>query len=184
MKPACCHREAPSGAVAISNSRHRDCFVALAMTTEPSRRSFVHRGFVPGLDWDLPEGRTAGQDLGAGNLFLAAIIAVHLADDVEGGAPFVSRAGSTDTLTRGPHPAGGQFVEPGAAGVVPVQPRLCARSGVRAGLVAFALHPLAQQLAVAAHRFGLFARPPLRRLLVTAPQLHLSKYPFALHFLL
>jgi hypothetical protein len=54
----------------------------------------------------------------------------------------------------------------------------------RQGSVALALQPLAQQLAVAAHRFGLFARPPLRGLLVIAAQLHFSEYPFALHFFL
>ena len=47
-----------------------------------------------------------------------------------------------------------------------------------------ALHALAQQLAVAAHRLGLFAGAALRRLLVIAPQLHFPEHPFALHFLL
>src|SRR6516165_6572783 len=51
-------------------------------------------------------------------------------------------------------------------------------------LIALALHALAQQLAIASDRFGFFARPPFRRLLVIAPQLHFSEYSFALHFLL
>src|SRR5215208_3233392 len=50
--------------------------------------------------------------------------------------------------------------------------------------VALALHALAQQLAVAAHRLRLFAGPPLRGLLVTAPQLHFPEHPFALHLFL
>src|SRR5690348_4278681 len=67
---------------------------------------------------------------------------------------------------------------------------ICAFAGTaalvphREGSVAFALHSLAQELAVTPHRFGLFARPPLRRLLVIAAQLHFSEHPFALHFLL
>src|SRR5215831_16218070 len=58
------------------------------------------------------------------------------------------------------------------------------RPSAPAGSVALALHAFAQQFAITAHRFGLFPRPPLRGLLVTAAQLHLSKHPFALHFLL
>jgi hypothetical protein len=54
----------------------------------------------------------------------------------------------------------------------------------RRGSVALALQPLAQEFAVAAHRFGLFPRPPLRGFLVVAAQLHFSEYPFALHFFL
>jgi len=50
--------------------------------------------------------------------------------------------------------------------------------------VAFALHPLAQELAIASDCLGFFPRPPFRRLLVIAPQLHFSKYALALHFLL
>ena len=51
------------------------------------------------------------------------------------------------------------------------------------GSVTLALHPLAQQLAVAANRFGAFAGAPFRRLLVIPPQFHFSEHPFALHFL-
>ena|SRR6516165_949914 len=51
-------------------------------------------------------------------------------------------------------------------------------------LVSLALQALSQELAVAADRLGLLAGPPLRGLLVIAPQLHFSEHPFALHFLL
>src|SRR6516225_1906740 len=51
-------------------------------------------------------------------------------------------------------------------------------------LIALALHPLAQELAIASDCLGFFPRPPFRRLLVIAPQLHFSKYALALHFLL
>src|SRR5262245_21633172 len=54
----------------------------------------------------------------------------------------------------------------------------------RGGSVALALHSLAKQLAVTAHRFGLFPRPSFRALLVIAAQLHFSEDPFALHFFL
>src|SRR5205085_9667005 len=50
--------------------------------------------------------------------------------------------------------------------------------------VALALHALAQQLAVAAYRFRLFAGAALGGLLVIAPELHLPEHPFALHLLL
>jgi hypothetical protein len=49
---------------------------------------------------------------------------------------------------------------------------------------AFALGPLAGQLARAAHGFGLFARPFLRRLFVMVAPLHFPKRAFALHFFL
>jgi hypothetical protein len=52
------------------------------------------------------------------------------------------------------------------------------------GSVTLTLHPLAQQLAIAANRFGSFAGSPFRRFLVVAPQLHFSEHPLALHFLL
>jgi hypothetical protein len=42
------HREAPAGAVAISKSRHRDCFAALAMTAKPAR--LMDRGFLRGAE--------------------------------------------------------------------------------------------------------------------------------------
>src|SRR5262249_27854946 len=45
-------------------------------------------------------------------------------------------------------------------------------------------HALAHQLAVATHGLGLLARPPLRRLLVVAAQLHLAEDTLALHLLL
>src|SRR5260221_10298888 len=51
-------------------------------------------------------------------------------------------------------------------------------------LVAFALHPLAQGLAVAADGFGLLACPPLRRLFIGAAPLHFAKRAFALHLFL
>jgi hypothetical protein len=57
MKRVCCHREAPSGAVAISNSRHRDCFAALAMTTEPSRRGSLSISF-----FDNPAGMSLHEE--------------------------------------------------------------------------------------------------------------------------
>src|SRR5665213_57834 len=47
----------------------------------------------------------------------------------------------------------------------------------KAGLVALALHALAQQLAVAAHRLGAFAGAALGGLLVIATGLHLRKTP-------
>src|SRR5215469_8568975 len=50
--------------------------------------------------------------------------------------------------------------------------------------VTLALHALAQQLAVAPNRLGLFPRPSLRGFLVIAPKLHFSEHPLALHFLL
>src|SRR6185437_9137218 len=50
-------------------------------------------------------------------------------------------------------------------------------------LVALALEALAQELAVAAHRFGLLAGATLGRLLVIAAELHLAKHAFALHLL-
>jgi hypothetical protein len=49
---------------------------------------------------------------------------------------------------------------------------------------AFALHPLAGQLARAAHGFGLLARPLFRRLFVMDVTLHLPEGAFALHLLL
>src|SRR5712691_9170246 len=51
------------------------------------------------------------------------------------------------------------------------------------GLIPLALHALAQQLAVAAHRLGLLAGAPLGGLFVTAAELHFAEHPFALHFL-
>src|SRR5436305_305694 len=50
--------------------------------------------------------------------------------------------------------------------------------------VSYAIHPLAQQLAIAAYRLGPLAGAPLRGLLVIAPKLHFPENPFALHFLL
>src|SRR6516165_2522506 len=50
--------------------------------------------------------------------------------------------------------------------------------------VALALHPLAQQLAVAAHRLRPLAGAALRRLFIAAPQLHLPEHALALHFFL
>jgi hypothetical protein len=57
---------------------------------------------------------------------------MDLADDIENGALLVDAdgAGSADALAHGPRPAGRQFVEPGTAGVVPVQPQI-ARPPVR-----------------------------------------------------
>src|SRR5579864_119214 len=51
-------------------------------------------------------------------------------------------------------------------------------------LVAFALHPLAQELAVTPHGLGLLASAALGRLLVITAELHLAEHAFALHFLL
>lgn len=51
-------------------------------------------------------------------------------------------------------------------------------------LEAFALKPLAQQFAIAAHRFSLFARLTFRGLLEITTQLHFTENPFTLHFLL
>src|SRR5215216_2267697 len=50
--------------------------------------------------------------------------------------------------------------------------------------IAVAFEPLAQHLAVAADRLGLFAGAPLGRLLVGAPPLHLAERALALHLLL
>src|SRR5437762_10957719 len=50
-------------------------------------------------------------------------------------------------------------------------------------LIPLALHAFAQQLAIAAHRLGLFTGAPFRGLLVIAPELHFPEYPFALHLL-
>src|SRR5262249_22072672 len=63
-------------------------------------------------------------------------------------------------------------------------PRPREGSGGRVGLVALAFQAFAHQLAIAAHGLGLLARPPLRRLLVVAAQLHLAEDTFALHLLL
>ena len=52
-----------------------------------------------------------------------------------------------------------------------------------AGLIPFALHALAQQLAVAADRFGAFAGAALGRLLVIATGFHFPEKSFALHLL-
>src|SRR5260370_32879432 len=49
--------------------------------------------------------------------------------------------------------------------------------------VPLALHALAQELAVAAHRLGLLARAPLGGFFVSAAQLHFSEHPLALHLL-
>src|SRR5260370_40638975 len=49
--------------------------------------------------------------------------------------------------------------------------------------VPLALHPLAQQLAVAAHRLGLLARAPLGGFFVSAAQLHFAEHSLALHLL-
>src|SRR5258708_36907956 len=62
--------------------------------------------------------------------------------------------------------------------------RLCLRSETGAGLVAFALHALAQELAVAAYGLGLLAGAALGRLLVVAAELHLAEHPLALPLLL
>src|SRR5204863_2453580 len=51
------------------------------------------------------------------------------------------------------------------------------------GSVAFALHPLAQQLAIAAHRLGLLARAPFGGFFVSAAQLHFAEHSLALHLL-
>src|SRR5215216_3478010 len=48
---------------------------------------------------------------------------------------------------------------------------------------AFALRPLARELAHAAHRLGLLPRRFLRWLLVEPPALHLAEDAFALHLL-
>src|SRR5690348_9425784 len=47
--------------------------------------------------------------------------------------------------------------------------------------VPLALHALAQELAVAADSFGLFAGAALGGLFVIAPQLHFPEHPLALH---
>jgi len=52
------------------------------------------------------------------------------------------------------------------------------------GLVAFPIHPLAQQLAVPPHGLGLFAGLAFGRLLVGTAQLHFPEHAFALHLLL
>jgi hypothetical protein len=57
----------------------------------------------------------------------------------------------------------------------------CART---AADQAFALHPLASQLANAANGFCLFAGALLRRLLVVVAHLHFAENAFALHLLL
>src|SRR5471030_3302366 len=49
------------------------------------------------------------------------------------------------------------------------------------GLISLAVEALAQHLAIAADRLGLFARPSLGRLLVGAAHLHLPEDAFALH---
>lgn len=49
---------------------------------------------------------------------------------------------------------------------------------------AFALKPLARQLAGAANRFSFLARLLFRRLFIEVAQLHFTKYSFALHLLL
>jgi hypothetical protein len=62
-----------------------------------------------------------------------------------------------------------------------------ARAGRLGGLArqeAFALSPLASQLARTAYRFRLLADPPLRGLLVIVPELHLAENPLALHLFL
>src|SRR6185437_13008123 len=57
------------------------------------------------------------------------------------------------------------------------------RNGIR-GLVALALHALAEELAVAADGLGLLAGAALARLLVVAAQLHLAEHALALQLLL
>ena len=52
------------------------------------------------------------------------------------------------------------------------------------GLVALAVHPLAQKLAVPANGLGLFTGLALGRLLVGTAQLHFPEHAFALHLLL
>lgn len=49
---------------------------------------------------------------------------------------------------------------------------------------AFALHPLADELAGAANRFGLLARALFRRFFVEFPAFHFPESPFALHLFL
>jgi hypothetical protein len=59
-------------------------------------------------------------------------------------------------------------------------------AGVRGsanGSIPLALHTLAQELAVAAHRLGLLTGAPLGGFFVTAPQLHFPEHAIALHFL-
>src|SRR6185437_1749615 len=51
-------------------------------------------------------------------------------------------------------------------------------------LVAFAFHPLAHELAIAAHGLGLLTHATLGRLFVRASPLHLAERPLALHLLL
>jgi hypothetical protein len=51
-------------------------------------------------------------------------------------------------------------------------------------LVAFPIHPLPQQLAVAANGFGLFAGLAFGRFLIGTAQLHFPENAFALHLLL
>src|SRR4029077_1868571 len=66
------------------------------------------------------------------------------------------------------------MLSPSAAGQRPT-------GGIRS--ISLALHALAQRLACAPHRFGLFARAALGRLLVGSPPFHLAKRTFALHLL-
>src|SRR5690242_20171721 len=49
---------------------------------------------------------------------------------------------------------------------------------------AFALQPFALELACASHRLGCLAGPPLGRLFIVPPKLHLSENPLPLHLLL
>jgi hypothetical protein len=51
-------------------------------------------------------------------------------------------------------------------------------------LEAFALQPLAKQLAMTPNRLGFFSRFTFRRLFVGTAQLHLTEDTLALHFLL
>ncbi len=60
--------------------------------------------------------------------------------------------------------------------------RMCPRASE--GSVALALHALAQELAIAAHRFGPLAGTALRGFLIAAPQFHLPEHTLALHLFL
>src|SRR5215471_5921394 len=88
----------------------------------------------------------------------------------------VSGSSASDTMAFIPAEAGAAVKRSNGLPRQTKKPAACAAgfgsAGVGRGLEAFALHALAQQLAMAPHRLGLLARPALRRLLVIPPQLH------------
>ena len=98
-----------------------------------------------------------------------------------------TRTGRWSRRVRGHEPGSASRVGPSGHVLVvvvePVEPDP-GHAGAWPRLVAFALQALAQQLAVAAHRFGPFARASFRGFLVAPAKLHFPEHPFPLHFLL